>query len=185
MPQDSPLPLPSPTTQRDGWRVDRHGRIFARVLTSNERPFNAYGLSPAEKLAVVSFYEGSPSIDVPYSIERFYPNREYYYHVRMEVILVPAWAQDSSPGIERTLQTWERLYPEDGFPPGAKRYYHFYVSICDISLLPEWTESQRPADYVRFVVLPPLWHPPSLCVTNFKFSKDGRPIVTALYAWGN
>jgi hypothetical protein len=59
----------------------------------------------------------------------------------MEVILVPTWAQVRSSDIERTFDTWEDLRPEDGFPLGARRYYHFFVSPHETVLFSDRDES--------------------------------------------
>jgi hypothetical protein len=141
MPKDSILPLTPPTSKRNGWHADRHGRIFARVLQPSEHLWEGRGLAPKSKLAVVSFYEGPPSIDTPYSIEVFYPQRKYYYHTRMEVVLVPNWVQERSSGFQQTLDTWIDPYPDEGFPEGARRYYHFYVSICNILGFLPWMKA--------------------------------------------
>ncbi|KAF9504716.1 hypothetical protein BS47DRAFT_1401107 [Hydnum rufescens UP504] len=130
-PKESPFPLPQPTFLRNGWLVDARGQIFARSLGARELPDQAYvpGMSADDpRTAVVSFYEGPPSLSVPYSIEPYHRGRAYYYHRRIKVVFVPSWAQTPlPPAVEGMARFWQEPYPEDGFPKGARCYYHFFV----------------------------------------------------------
>jgi hypothetical protein len=166
VPKDSILPLTPPTSNRSGWQVDRYGRIFARIVPPGETLWEGRGLAPRERLAAVSFYEGPASIDTPYSIEVCYPQRKHYYHMRMEIVLMPTWAQERSPGFQRTLDTWIHPYPDEGFPEGAKRYYHFYVSICNIFLVSCPGQKLTTRDYLSFVALLPPLLPHTHCATT-------------------
>ncbi|KAF9502981.1 hypothetical protein BS47DRAFT_1369881 [Hydnum rufescens UP504] len=130
-PKESPFPLPQPTFLQNGWLVDAHGRIFARSLSAHELPDQAYipGMSADDpRTAMVSFYEGPPSLSAPYSIEPYHQGRAYYYHRWIEVVFIPSWAQAPLPlAVEGMARFWQEPYPEDGFPKGARRYYHFFV----------------------------------------------------------
>ncbi|KAF9503402.1 hypothetical protein BS47DRAFT_1402437 [Hydnum rufescens UP504] len=130
-PKESPFPLPQPTFPHNGWLVDAHGRIFARSLGAHKVPDQAYilGMSADDpRTAVVSFYEGPPMLSASYSIEPYHRGRAYYYHRRIEVIFIPSWAQTPLPSaVEGTARFWQQPCPEDGFPRGARRYYHLFV----------------------------------------------------------
>ncbi|KAF9512962.1 hypothetical protein BS47DRAFT_1393706 [Hydnum rufescens UP504] len=132
-PKESPFPLPQPTFPHNGWLVDAHGRIFARSLGAREVPDQAYilGMSADDpRTAVVSFYEGPPMLSASYSVEPYHRGRAYYYHRRIEVIFVPSWAQTPLPSaVEGTARFWQQPCPEDGFPRGARRYYHLFVPL--------------------------------------------------------
>ncbi|KAF9508037.1 hypothetical protein BS47DRAFT_1366265, partial [Hydnum rufescens UP504] len=111
--------------------------IFARSLGAREVPDQAYilGMSADDpRTAVVSFYEGPLMLSASYSVEPYHRGRAYYYHRRIEVIFVPSWAQTPLPSaVEGTARFWQQPCPEDGFPRGARRYYHLFVG--------RWTET--------------------------------------------
>ncbi|KAF9509267.1 hypothetical protein BS47DRAFT_1365380 [Hydnum rufescens UP504] len=94
-PKESPFPLPQPTFLQNGWLA------YVPGMSADD-----------PRTAVVSFYEGPPSLSA----------------LRIEVVFIPSWAQTPLlPAVEGTARFWQEPYPEDGFPKGARRYYHFFV----------------------------------------------------------
>ncbi|KAF9503197.1 hypothetical protein BS47DRAFT_1369720 [Hydnum rufescens UP504] len=67
-------------------------------------------------------------LSAPYSIKPYHQGQADYYHRQIKVIFIPSWAQTPQlPAVEGTARFWQEPYPEDGFPRGARHYYHFFV----------------------------------------------------------
>lgn len=135
MPRISVARLPPPTFMKEEWEVDSYGRIYSRELGPQEDlHVGSLRLVAYDARLIIVSFQNEVSLSAEFTKEPYYQSRKFYYHTRLEVVFVPDWAQKSLPAdIRDSADYWASPESDDGFPPGARRYYHFFVSTHSFS----------------------------------------------------